>query len=293
MTRRAGRARFRRNRRTSRKRSYRRAMGTGGPAARTRMRRTRYRPELGDTPNKTIVRKHNMYNSTPGIPGDKALSSIRLVNCRWSSDTTKMNRRNGRLCNVHGVKFRAWFELRSAANTSDFYEHPLQVRWAVINPKNNTGSTLDITTGNNFFVATNPNQDDADDFIAGTSTTGARCFDYMNRKINGRSYGVLQEGTFLLSQNPASTSTGAQGRMSIGAKKFISVYVPLGVQMKWGGTGDDSIDAGYPNANVHFVYWFCKQGDQADAATWTTIDSGPIAVAFEHCTYFNNAAAVG
>lgn len=188
-----------------------------------------------------------------------------------------MNARTGRLADVIGVKFRAWISLKSTfTEASEIFTDPIQVRWAIINPKENTGETTDISTGTNFFQSDSPAQDDATDFPATGNT-----FVYMNRKINQRRYGVLQEGSFLLSNDPASNNT----RVAPRSKKFLSFYIPIYRQMKWGiNTAGET--GYYPNANIHFVYWFTKQGDKDDAQAFSI--NQPFDFHYEHITYFRN-----
>jgi hypothetical protein len=187
-----------------------------------------------------------------------------------------MNRRSGRLVDVVGVKFRAWFNLKdNLVESSPIWDNPIQIRWAIINPRDNTGAESDITTGTNFFVSNDPVADDATDF----PSTG-NCFKYMNRKINTRRYGVLQERTFIISNDPAANNT----RVNMRSKKFLTFYVPVKTQMKWGGTSGSS---DYPNANIQFVYWFVAMGDKDTVQKFST--SQPFDFHYEKNIYFRNA----
>lgn len=272
----ASRAARKRRRRTYKRRSRgsaRRAMGTNGPAFRSRMRKSRYRVELGEPMGFMPSRKVLTTGSSSTVV-DKTLDSTRLVNIAWSDDDTVMNRRTGRLVDVKGVKFRAWISLKdNLVETSDIWQNPIQVRWAIINPKENTGQLSDVTDGTNFFVSDSPGADDATNF----PSTG-NAFRYMNRKINTRKYGVLQEGTFLLSNDPASTNT----RVTPRSKKFISFYVPIHRQMKWG----NNTTATHPNANLHFVWWYCVMGDKDAGKRFTT--NQPFDYTWEAISYFKN-----
>lgn len=258
----------------------RRAMGTNGPAFRSRMRRTRYRVELGERMGFMPSRKHMATGSTTSAV-DKVLHATRLVNIPYSDTDNVMNTRVGRLCDVTGVKFRAWISLKSnIIESSVIWSDPIQVRWAVINPRENTGELTDVTNGNNFFMSDSPAADDTDNF----PSTG-NCFKYMNRKINSRRYGVLQEGSFLLSNDPAATNTRVNPR----SKKFISFYVPIKRQMKWANNGTATEDA-FPNANIQFVWWFVKQGDKDTAQVYAA--NTPFDYHNERITYFKNAEAL-
>jgi hypothetical protein len=252
----------------------RRAMGTNGPAFRTAMRRTRFRAELGQRMGYQPSKRDNFSGSDNTAP-DKRLKTVRLVRIPYSDTDDVMNRRNGRIADVVGVKFRAWFNLKqNIVESSSFWDRPIQIRWAIINPMENAGSEADITGGTNFFVATSPGSDDTEDF----PTTGT-AFDYMNRKINSRRYGVLQQGTFLISNDPAASNT----RVNTRASKFIKFYVPLKRQMKWGNNLSGG-ENDYPNANIHFVFWYCQQGDKDTSQKWST--DSPFDFHYEHQTYF-------
>lgn len=268
------RRRYKRTRGRGRARS---AMGTNGPAFRSRMNQYKNRVELGQRMGFMPSRRVG-YNASSSVDKDKTLIATRLVKVPYSDTDNIMNCRTGRLCDVIGVKFRAWFELKSQLVETDvIWENPIMIRWAIINPTDNTGLASDITAGQNFFVSTSPGEDDTYDF----PTTG-NCFTYMNRKINMRKYGVLQEGTFLLSNDPASTNT----RVNVQSKKFISFYVPIKRQMKWGNNAIADENA-YPNANVSFVWWYCKMGDKDPAQVFSA--SQPMNYTYEHITYFRNA----
>lgn len=253
------------------------AMGTNGPSFRSRMRKTRYRVELGERIGYMPSRRTG-YNGGSSINQDKRLDVTRLVKVGYSDTDNIMNSRTGRLCDVIGVKFRAWFTLKTElVENSPIWDNPIQIRWAIINPQDNTGANSDISTGTNFFVSTDPGEDDTVNF----PNTGT-CFKYMNRKINTRKYGVLQEGSFLLSNDPAANNT----RVDMKSKKFISFYVPIKRQMKWPNNGISDADA-YPNANISFVWWFVKMGDKDTAQQFNTTQ--PMDWHYEHITYFRNA----
>ena len=264
--------------RRTRKKRYRRVMGTTGPAARTRLKWTKYRSDLGQRIGLKTARKAYLKNSSViSNVQDKRLAAHRLIHINYNDDDTLMNCRNGRLADVHGVKFRCWFELFRTLPTNAAYNYPIQVRWAIINPKENTGELTDVTNGTNFFESPGPGADDSIDF----PSTG-RAMAYMNRRINRRRYGVLQEGTFLLSNLQSSTDN----RMSMQSKKFFSVYVPIKLQMKWANNDNAAEEDGYPNANIQFVYWYCYQGDQEDAQQ---LPAGAIRFSYEKITWFNNS----
>lgn len=261
-----------------RKGRARRAMGTNGPAFRTKFRRTRYRAELGQRLG-YHPSKRTSFNNSISTAKDKELHTLKLVRVPWSDSDEVMNRRSGRLVDVVGVKFRAWFNLKeNLVESSGIWDNPIQIRWAIINPRDNTGADTDITNGTNFFVSNDPASDDTTDFPK-TPTFG-NCFKYMNRTINTRRYGVLQQGTFIISNDPAANNT----RVNMRSKKFLTFYVPIKTQMKWPGT---STGGDYPNANVHFVYWYVAMGDKDTAQKFDT--SQPFDFHYEKNIYFRNA----
>lgn len=273
-----GRKRRVRSRTPLRRARARRAMGTNGPAFRSRLRRTKYRANIGERIGFCPSRRFLLQN-TVSTAEDKRLHTTRLIAVQYSDDDQIMNCRTGRLVDVIGVKFRAWFQLKSQlSEASPVFQDPIQVRWAIINPRENSGNNSDVTTGNNFFQSDSPGTDDSTDF----PLTG-NAFKYMNRKINVRRYGVLQEGSFLLSNDPGSSDT----RVAPTAKKFISFYVPVYRQMKW---GDNDLGAGgyYPNANLHFVYWFVRMADKDTPQIFVSPIDQPFDFNYEHITYFRN-----
>lgn len=267
-------------RRTSTQRNrYRRAMGTTGPAARTRLRKTRYNSQLGEKIGHHPSRKFNFTGKNVNIR-DKELHTTRLVKVPWSDSDDLMDVRKGELCDIIGVKFRAWFQIKpQLIDASSAFKQPLQVRWAILNPKTNIGNVTDITNGQDFFMDPAPSTDIAENF----ATTG-KAFTFMNRKINRRAYGVLQEGTFILENDTASN----QNRRSVGSRKFISTWVPIGRQMKFEfNTSDDA--SSFPSQNLHFVFWYCRQGDPNTARAFPTTNDAAIEFDHECITYFRNA----
>lgn len=273
--------RVRRRTATYKRGRARRAMGTNAPAFRTKMRSSKYRPNIGERIGYHPSRKDMQFN-TLNADTDKRLHAVRLVGVEYSDTDNVMNRRTGRLVDVIGVKFRAWFQLKqNLVDSSNIWKNPIHIRWAIINPKTNTGDISDITTGTNFFVADSPANEDAIDF----PFTG-NCFRYMNRKINPRRYGVIQEGTFLLGND----TDASQERVNMRSKKFMSFYVPIYRQMKW-GNNDTGINGRYPNANLYFVYWFVAMGDKDDAQKFPLATAGvdqPLDIHYEKITYFRN-----
>lgn len=201
---------------------------------------------------------------------DKTQYVERLVTAPYSTDE-KMNSRQGRLANVRGVKLRMWFNLKNQSEVSNKFDYPIMVRWAILNPKENTGELGDVGP-TNFFIGVDPDQEEATDF-PGTGN----CFQFQNRQINRRQYGVMQQGKFVLHQNPSSTSD----RLGLGAQKSIYLWLPIKRQMKWASNVTET-----PNTNVYFVYWYTVKGDKDTARYFT---DGPIDMTAEAITYFKDS----
>lgn len=260
-------------------RAYRvRRIGSGATGRRTRARKSAYRPNLGEGLGAHPSRKY-LHTIAWATKSDKTLYHQRLVKVPWSADEEALNRRSGRYCDVVGVKLRYWFAIRNEVETSALLDHPIQVRWAIINPKTNTGTIADISPGSDFFMSDSPTADLGMDF----PTTG-NCFKYQNRRINTRKYGVVQQGTFVLQLNTASNNT----RTNKTSKKLISTWVPIRRQMKWGTQNNATDEESYPNANLHFVYWFTGLGD----STSPGLMPDALGVWGETLAYFRNASIV-
>lgn len=261
------------------KRKWARAMGsTAAPAARSKFKKSRYNHQLGLKigANSSRRYKHEEINTSSF---DKQLHAYAMVNAEYSDTDDVMNRRTGRLAIVNGVKFRAWFSLKNQAESSTKFNQPIQVRWAILNPADHTtGTILDVTLGNNFFISDSPASDDATDF----PSTGV-AFRYMNRKINQRKYGVVQEGTFIL-QNPVDSNNS---RMDTRSKKLLTLWCPIKKQMKWPNNSTGSANR-FPNANLYFVWWYCELGDNTTSVKFPTANDVPIEAYHETITYFKN-----
>jgi len=239
------------------------------PSLRSSFRRTRYYRTLGLKPGRYPSKKHlKTFNNTGLL--DKTQYVERLITAPYSTDE-KMNARQGRLVNVRGVKLRMWVGLKNQGEASNKFDVPIMVRWAILNPKENSGLVGDIDP-TNFFISPDPGTEEAIDF-AGTGT----CFDYHNRQINRRKYGVMQQGKFVLHQDPSSSSS----RLSMGCQKMVNVYLPIHRQMKWANNVDDT-----PNTNIYFVYWYTQMGDRN---TDKAFSDGPIEMTAEAITYFRDS----
>ena len=244
-----------------------------------RSRRSRYRSQLGRKPGKYSTRRHQAGATISNVP-DKSKNSIRLMQVPYNADENVINTRKASLVKVKGVKFRAWFKFTSAATAgpdSQIYKEPLQIRWALLNPKNNDGQPT--VSDVDFLITANPTADQATNF-----PTSGRSFSYMSRKINREQFGVLKEGSFIL--NPGAelakaTSTGAG--IPLSGHKFINLYVPVNRQMKW---VDDA--ATHPEHNIYFVYWYTTLGDERAPVKFQVADN-PLTCSYEHITYFTNS----
>lgn len=242
---------------------------TMAPSIRTGYRRTSYYTTLGMRPGKYPSKKHLIQNQNAALL-DKVQYVERLVAVPYS-DSERMNARQGRLANVRGVKFRCWFNLKNQAESSDKLDVPIMCRWAILVPKENTGENGDVGPSN-FFINPDPPTEEAVDF-----TSAVNCFGVMNRQINRRQYGVMQQGKFIIGQDPASTNS----RLSTRAFKQVNLWLPLKRQMKWENNTTE-----YPNTNIYFVVWYCKIGDKNTGSQFT---DGPLEFHWEACTYFKDS----
>jgi len=249
------------------------------PSVMTTTRRTVYRHNLGTRP-RYQCKKHSHKTTRSLNTNDKTRNTIRLVKVPYNADDSFFNTRKGRIVNVRGVRFNWICKWKDGHPTNE----PIQVRWAIVNPKNNTGQTSDVTDGTNWWVSLNPANEYATDF-SGT----ADHFDLMTRSINRKRFGVLKEGTFLL--GPAETGAG-DGRTTYKQQKIINTYVRINQQMKWGSNENDTDEKAYPNANIHFVFWYCKRGTLDTTKSFTTSTNVPIETRAQITTFFKTTNAL-
>lgn len=271
----------------STKRSWSRAMGSSSaPSARTKYKKSRYSSVLGLRPGSNESKKY-LTEFTNSSSVDKNLIIDHLVHVDYDAADGRGDRRQGRICDVKGVKMRHWFSLKNLVAGSNIHDTPLQVRWAVINPKENTGSALDITT-TNFFMADGGSGSGNDDAMNFPSANG-NCFKFMNRKINRRKFGVLQEGTFLLSNDVASNNS----RVAPQSRKLLTLWIPVNKQMKW---ASNTAGSTLPTTNLYFVWWYCQEGDK-DVGQKFGIGSPPSDTPIDHTretvTYFKDSERFG
>lgn len=246
-------------------------------------RRSVYNNQLGRRMGGQKTRRHTTENNNVAAP-DKALQSFRLITIQQNDDETQIKYRKSHLVNVKGVKLNLWFQPPEAADpTFPATASPIQVRWAIINPKTNNGAA-GIST-NEFFMEPNPSDELTSDFPGSGNS-----FAFMNRKINREFYGVLKEGHFILKPDPgnvqittANTTNSATWMRSSSQMKNIKCWVPVKRQMKF---EDDA--ATHPQQNIYFVWWYCKLGDQ----TTVTRYAAPFVAVTEHhqkTVFFTNA----
>jgi len=261
------------------KRSWARAMGTAlVPSARSKYSKTQYHGQLGLRPG-TNGSKRFKHEERNVELNDKTLHKYPCIEVLWSDDDTVMNRRAGRLAVVKGVKLRVWWTLKNLSEASVKFDDPIQVRWAILNPKDQPLGTQSDVKDTNFFISDSPSNDDATDF-----PPQGTCFRYMNRKINKRRYGVMQEGTFVIQNDVGSNNT----RMDMRGKKFLSLWLPINRQMKWAiNTTEPS--GRFPNTNIYFCWWYCAMGDNTEASKYVGVNNVPIECLHERITYFKDA----
>jgi len=245
--------------------------------SRSKVGRSQYQTQLGRRTGKYTTRRHQAGATITNLP-DKSKNSIRLIQVPYNADKTVINTRKTNLTQIKNYKFRAWFQFPSKVTTTDArYQRPLQVRWAVLNPKDNDGNAgvSDV----DFFISANPISTQSSNF-----PTSNRSFQYMSRKINREAFGVLKEGSFIL-QNDNENGNDTANRLSLptSAYKFINLYVPVKKQMKF-----ISDAATHPEQNLYFVYWYTVLEDP-DAATNFTTTANPLMCSYKHTTYFTNS----
>lgn len=266
-----------------------------GPSYQSRTKRARYTAQLGVPVTKHTSKKHTLHTSGGDI-SDKQLAVQRLIAVPYSDDDTKLDHRQGKLCNVKGVKMRFWFSYEcpffnaytsadpnsSLINIRQMTIDPIQIRWAILNPKDNDGLTTNKDL--KFFDSENPGVDDAKNF----PTTG-NCFQFMNRKINNRQYGVVKEGTFILQPGQDSDGWTNGPRNKLSSKKLINLWLPIKKQVRWEnnatGTGDE-----FPTTNLFFVWWYCRLGDSTDPRKYPVDTINPIKYHYEKCTYWEDVS---
>jgi hypothetical protein len=247
----------------------------------TRTRPSAYRNQLGRRVGAYKTRR-TLWTGGKTDLQDKAtywsrLVSIQAPNTGGGETENTINRRTGELCKVVGVKLRYWFKIKDSVTSLN---RPVQIRWAIINPKTQDGTSLtSLREPSDFFINVDPTNNMSQTFPA----TGT-CFQYMNRKINREAYGVVKEGTFVMNLDPAGTSTARPGT----SMKKLSVYIPIHRQLKWQGTISGSAFS-FPEQNLYFVWWFVQMGDTGTARLYTTATT-PVEESHEKLVYFQNSA---
>lgn len=254
-----------------------RILGPMRQSATTRTRRSRYRHNIGERPRYQCL-KHSFKTTQSAADQDKTRYKIRLIKIPWSDADEVFNRRKGRLVNVRGIRFQWICKWKDGQATNE----PIQVRWAVLNPKQNSGDPNDIDT-TNWWRSLDPGNEYAEDY-----TTSADHFDLSTRAINRKKYGVLKEGTFTL--GPAETNAN-DGRTQAKQQRMVQFYLPINQQVKW-GANDATEAASFPNANIHFVYWYWKRGTLELTQSFTSEANTPIETRAQITNFFRNANAL-
>lgn len=246
--------------------------------------RTRYHHNLGRRPGFMTSKRDSRKSGVEDEREEKKIHVERLVNIQYSDADTDMTKREHRMVNVRGVALRKFFVIKPAFD----FNRPITVRWAVLNPKENSGQVADINNID-FFMSKNPTTEETGDFLDGQNlTVNMDWFDAMTRPINKRKYGVLREGYFTLSPD----SAGLIDRKNPKQQKYLKLYLPIHKQMKW-ASNSTTLEAGFPEANLFFVYWYCFKGDLDASATGYTMDAKatiPFETKHEITTYFRTAA---
>lgn len=241
-------------------------------------KKTAYYSNLGVKPGSHATKKHTRKTPVTNSAEDKKLHTIRLMKIPFSDADTDMSSREHRLVNVKGVSVTKWISFKGPTSNGDL---PLNIRWAVLNPKQNNGITANIDEVD-FFMSKNPTTETTTNFIPGSQDW----YDLMTRAINKRKYGVIKEGFFTL--NPAETSQN-DVRKTARQQKLIKLYLPVNRQVKWASNGTTD-NEGFPDANMFFVWWYCARGDLGQAQKYVGTNDVPLETSAEITTYFRTAA---
>lgn len=246
-----------------------------GPSTVTkRMGRSRYHNTLGTRYKRRCKKYVKEATEKSGNTNDKTLIVTPLVDVAYSADDHSDNTRNTYQAYVKGVKIKACFKIRPGQST---LTDPLTIRWAVLVPETNTGSTSDIAAAD-FFMTHETTTDEFADFPA----TG-NYLEYHGRRINTSKYGIMNSGTFTL----GPSSSGSDTYRHSGQTKLMNIWVPLKKVFQWnnltvGTAGED------PTSNLHFVWWYTERGDLETDKQHQTASAGPIAYNIHKTTFFKN-----
>lgn len=252
----------------------------------TRTSASRYRSQLGRYPGKFSTRRHTSFPALNSQITACEMHGFRLINCPWSDNDVLINRRQSNLVNVRGVRLRVQFALNnSLAESEAGTQLPIEVRWAIINPKQNTGAAFDRTVFNDeFLISRNPGEQMALDFPTGANKN---YWTLMYDAINKEKYGVVKEGRFMLTPN-FYANNGFSNVNS--ANKLMQIYIPIKRQMKWENNNEDA-GSEYPEANLYFVYWYTSSNNITSTNPFdgTTGKTPPLAMRHEMTLYFKNS----
>jgi len=264
-------------------------MGIHGHSVHNSRGRGRYRSLLGRKPGSYSTRRRTFYEKDNTLLDKNSAWDGLVFLEKDTAGTDAINLRKGDLCKIHGVKMRWIFQLQfTSATDSLTFIIPIRVRWAIVIPKKQPFVPPTITAGRadtnvpNFFISPNPTTQQSTDFIqAQAAAVGGTHFDYLNRKINREEYGVVQEGQFILQNEPgANVGTGAGTNINTQAQKILHLYVKVNRQMKF------ATDAGAPEENMYFVHWYCFNGDDN---VQNVIPTGVVRQQHEKTIYFTNS----
>lgn len=243
---------------------------------------SKFRSNLGRRPGKYASRRRTAQGSELQLD-DKTLKTFKLIDIPFNASDAIINTRKSNLVKVTGVKLRIQFGLQSRPFDNATTGTPIIVRWAIINPKENTGDST--FNSNKFFITKNPVDNMAQDFPDGVGSQ----FVYLNRKINREQFGVLREGqmTLVYSDGGArgiGTASGAKYIPSKHSFNCLNIYLPINRQMRF---ENDLVTN--PTENLYFCYWFVGMGDEQTNRLYT-IENTPLKEFHESTTYFRNSA---
>lgn len=265
------------------------------PVTATPTRKSQYRNQLGRPIGTFGTRRTS--REVEGVEfTDRAQSTHRLIYIPWSEDETQINKRRSNLVNVTGVRFRMQMIHKMGAGAygllNEAYESdergrviPCEFRWAIINPKQNTGAAIN-NFNEEFFITRNPTEQMSSNF-----TVNANYFTYHRQVINKEKYGVVKEGRFMLSPMMQQQENPAGVANTKSACAQLDIFIPLKKQMKF-DLNDETGEAPFPENNLYFVMWYTGMNDLGTVKLFDGDDQKdiPFIWKWETTTYFRNAA---
>lgn len=244
-----------------------------GPASQSTLKPSRYKNNLGGWTGRHYA-KRVTYKATEDALGDKEQHIYRLVSIPWVTNDAYMTSRNGKYCDVYGVTWRAIWKIK------DSFDQllPLTIRWAILNPKENSGDTTDVPT-TAFFESRSHDSNLYDNFDAYNDWPSL-----MDTPIFKDRYGVVQEGNFTLDPHTSGTAT-VKGYHQ---ERYMKKFIPIRKRMEW-SSNNAVAGSEHPQQNLFFVWWYCSRCDITGTKKYTSQATVPIEFYHERTTYFRDS----